>query len=187
MANKRIDELTAGTVGTTILSADVVETIHDPAGTPASYKATLLQLLLAADNPCCSVSLSSAQALTTGVAAALVLDAADTYDTDAMHDPASNNTRVIAKTAGAFLFAGDAIFAGSAVGIALLVYKLNGTTQLAAQVDVLNSVSCAPALCLVQSYKLAVNDYIELLGYQTSGGNLNVTVATIQAHRIGKG
>ena len=46
----------------------------------------------------CQVVKSALQTLTTGVEAAVVWDGTDVFDTDAMHDPASNNTRMTIAT-----------------------------------------------------------------------------------------
>lgn len=94
------------------------------------------------------------------------------FDTDTIHDLAVNNSRLTCKTAGKYLIMGNVFWAGSATGSRFLRVRLNGTTLIA---EIRNSSSAggdsqiAPTL-----YDLAVNDYVEMVVYQSSGGALDV-------------
>ena len=46
---------------------------------------------------------SSLQSLTTSGTVVLAFDGSDTFDTDSMHDPATNNTRLTFNTAGVYV------------------------------------------------------------------------------------
>lgn len=188
MANKRIDELSAGTVGSTILSADVVEIIHDPAGTPASYKATLLQSLLAANNPAVSTSRTTTQSVATGFGSPtmVAMNVTDDFDTDVMHDTVTNNSRITCKTAGVFIFSADVAFDAAAAGNAYVIFFVNGVSVTGSQ-NMGNNATAGISIVFTKQIKLAVNDYVEVGVYQTSAGSLNVIGGDVQASRIAIG
>lgn len=188
MANVKVSDLAAGTVGSTILGTDIVETQHDPGGGgDASKKSTINQLGLAANTPGCSVSRTSTQSVADNTNTPVQFDVTDTYDTDTMHDPASNNTKITAKTAGIYLFTARVSMAAH-VGTAGLLCGLlvNGTTTydggIFADNNALGNILQAQA-----QIKLAVNDYVECTAAQFSGGSVNLTGATLQAIRVGIG
>jgi hypothetical protein len=115
---------------------------------------------------------NAAQSLTSGVVAALAFNS-ERFDTDAIHDTVTNNSRLTCKTAGVYVATVCASFAANATGQRALGIRLNGATELAwSEVP----ATAAEHTTLVTStiYVLAVNDYLEALGYQTSGGALNV-------------
>lgn len=119
----------------------------------------------------CRVSNSVGQALTTGVAAAVTFDT-EGFDTDAMHDPATNPTRLTAKTAGLYLVFGYVNFGANAVGIRQAYIRKNGAgVEAAININAAAAgTTQAPVSALVL---MAANDYVELVASQTSGGNLN--------------
>ena len=115
------------------------------------------------------------QALVTATFTALALNS-ERWDTDTIHDLAVNNSRLTCKTAGKYVICGNVEYAVSAAGTTRLAcIKLNGITFIAIQQQppVAGGV-LTTAVSVTTTYDLAVNDYIELVGYQDSGGNLNV-------------
>ncbi len=84
-----------------------MEIEHDPSVTPASKKSTINQLNLAANVPCCCAIRSSNQSISAGAVTAIQFNAADEFDTDSMHDPSSNNTKITVNTAGVYLLTGS--------------------------------------------------------------------------------
>lgn len=187
MADKTIGGLTAGAVGSTIVSADLIEIEHDPSGTPASKKGTLLQAHLAANVPCVSASRTSAQTIPNTTSTMIQFDVADDYDTDTMHDPSSNNTRITAITAGVYAFTAAVQWSTAATGAGYMYFRVNGTTQLIPQLTIPNSVSTPPNECVSVHLKMAANDYMEVGVYQNSGGNLDIIAASVQAVRVAIG
>jgi hypothetical protein len=120
---------------------------------------------------------NTTQSLTSGVATALALNS-ERFDqaggsASAMHDNSTNNSRLTCLYAGIYQIDGCVEFASNATGARRIWIKLNNTTFIDSALIVTGSgdthtlkVSCA--------YALAVNDYVELLASQTSGGALNV-------------
>ena len=121
---------------------------------------------------------TATQSLTTGVAAALVFNS-ERYDLDpnaAIHDTSSNTSRLVCRTAGKYLIGASVRFATNATGLRALDILFNGATIIAvaaqaafagAQVD----------MTISTVYDLAAGQYVEVRGYQTSGGALNVEAA----------
>lgn len=100
----------------------------------------------------------------------------EVYDTDDIHDTSTNNTRLTCKTAGKYIVTGSVQFQGSATaGRRTLRFLKNGTTNLSNSTDYAGAdAGYNPNLCISTLVNLEVNDYIELVVYQTTGGNLNV-------------
>jgi hypothetical protein len=95
------------------------------------------------------------------------------FDTDMIHDVTVNNTRLTCKTAGKYLIVAQARFALNATGFRRLQLKVNGSATIA-QFNVAASSADATELIVTTLWEMAVNDYVEVLAYQTSGGALNI-------------
>lgn len=100
--------------------------------------------------------------------------AGETYDTNTLHDTATNNSRITLKTVGKWLVIATVSFSGdSTTGRRGTLIRLNGST-------VAQTISApSPAgQTYVQSTTVvtasAVTDYVEMAAYQQSGGALNV-------------
>jgi hypothetical protein len=112
-----------------------------------------------------------------------------TFDTQSLdtEEPSDNMwvvgsaTRITFKTAGVYQVGGIATFAFNTSGFRAAVIRLNGTTDIAR-----HDQGSAPAAAINVGllphtlYSFAVNDYIELLAFQSSGGNLAYSVGTDQ-------
>jgi hypothetical protein len=123
--------------------------------------------------PCARVSHNAAQSITTSGVPQFVAFNTEHYDTDTIHDTATNNTRLTCKTAGKYRIFAHVEWAASATGERQIELLVGGATVIAA---VLHAASpAAPTKQAVSTtYGLAVNDYVELRAYQTSGGALNI-------------
>jgi hypothetical protein len=94
-----------------------------------------------------------------------LLDTADMFDSGA-------NTRLTIKRAGLYVVAGEIAWEANSTGGRAVAIRLNGSTIIAdttcgnAEAHV-TAVSCATVR------KFALNDYIELIGIQYSGTNLD--------------
>lgn len=116
---------------------------------------------------------NAAQATTSTVWTVLAMNN-ERFDTDACHDNATNNSRLTCKTAGKYVIGGTFVMDASAGGARRAIeVRLNGASILA-----MNFAPVAGAYAIAANvetvYDLAVNDYVELLAYQDSGGDLNV-------------
>jgi hypothetical protein len=95
------------------------------------------------------------------------------YDTDDIHDVTTNNSRLTCKTAGIYAIDAGVQFAQNATGLREVGIKLNNTDFIKyIRVDA-NSAG-SHYISLSAQYALEVNDYIEVVVKQTSGGVLNI-------------
>jgi hypothetical protein len=100
------------------------------------------------------------------------------YDTDTIHDTAANTGRLTAKTAGKYHIAGSVMFAANGTGARGISIRLNGTTTVAlVRVPAVGGGTDVTALTIDTVYDLALNDYVELVAYHTSGSSLNVSAS----------
>ena len=114
--------------------------------------------------------------LTTATWTSIALAGTDRFDTDAFHDPATNNSRltVPAAKAGKYMIGGNASFAGSATGERAARIYLNNTTVIAGELRTAVADAALPTrINIVTLYDLAVADYVELQQWQDSGGSIN--------------
>lgn len=136
---------------------------------------------------CVRVHHSTTQSLgTSGTEAALAFDTED-FDTDTMHDTATNNSRLTATTAGKYAIIGEAEFAGNVTGLRRVRIRLNGSggTNLNIQTTMaLGNAGIATSLTVADSYNFSANDYVELIARQDSGGALNVNACSFSMYRI---
>lgn len=119
---------------------------------------------------------NTTQSITTATVTALSLNS-EHYDTDTIHDLVTNNSRLTCKTAGIYEVIGMVGFAANATGWRASAIRLNGTTYLAQERRMNIGAADAAYLQVVTRWPLIVNDYIELMVEQTSGGALS-TVRT---------
>ena len=124
--------------------------------------------------PCARVYKSSNQSIADVTEESLIFDGAERFDTDAIHDLATNPSRLTCKTAGKYAIWAHLSIAYNATGYRYAFIRLNGTTYIAGC-----SQGLVPGnpidISLTTLYDLAVNDYVEVRVYQNSGGALNVT------------
>lgn len=117
---------------------------------------------------------SAVQTFTTGNDAAVTLNS-ERFDGNTMHDTTTNTSRLTAKRAGKYLITAQMQWVANATGVRILRIKLNNTTNIAQVVQVAISGSVAEQV-VSTIYNLAVNDYVEMVGNQNSGGNLDNVV-----------
>lgn len=116
------------------------------------------------------------QSSTTSTQLACALNS-ERFDTDAIHDTSTNNSRMTCKTAGKYDIKGHMAFAANATGLREIAIRLNGTTLIALDNRISVSASRVTGLTIATTYDLVVNDYVELIAFQDSGGALNVVNA----------
>jgi hypothetical protein len=128
--------------------------------------------------------LTANQSLTSGTYTAIGL-AGENYDTESIHDTATNNSRLTCKTAGRYFVEGTLTWAGSTAGSTRIGRIVSNGVTLQDEMFV-----APPAAAVSVSNKvgrivsLAVNDYVELFGMQDTGGALNVIAASFGMFRI---
>lgn len=140
----------------------------------------------------CSAYSSTAQTLSNATFTAITYDTED-YDTGAIHSVSSNTSRMTVPPGGAGLweFLVGLTFDANATGGRLVRFYKNGSALTYGQVSVpVNSGSFGTAVNSVIHASLVDGDYIEVFGYQTSGGNLdigtpaNLQYTTLQCKRL---
>lgn len=121
----------------------------------------------------CRVYKSLSQIISNSTWTAITFDS-ELFDTDTIHSVSSNTSRLTCKTKGVYTISGHIEFAEDdpAVGYRAVAIKLNGTTYIAKVDKELCNIN--PCFSITTLYELAVNDYVELFVYQTSGAALDV-------------
>lgn len=128
---------------------------------------------------------ATAQSIGTGSNTAISLNEADSFDTDGFHETVTNPTRVTipASMGGIYLIVGSVAWAASATGNRILFPRLNGTTALNG--TTVNGVATNTlSQTIVDVQNLSAADYIELVVFQSSGGNLNVSSSSLTLIKI---
>lgn len=99
----------------------------------------------------------------------------EAYDTSAMHDNSTNNTRITVGTTGYWLAEACITFAASALGTERIVeFYLSGSVPLE-RTHAVFSATADTSVTLSCVFHLTSGDYIECRVYQDTGGALNIT------------
>src|SRR5262245_8790974 len=123
------------------------------------------------NGPTARVYHNTTQSISDSTVTAVSLNS-ERFDTDTIHDNSTNNSRLTCKTAGKYLIIANVGFASNATGYRSVAIRLNGSTYIAStQVTAINGATTRLAPSTL--YALAVNDYVEAIVFQTSGGALN--------------
>jgi hypothetical protein len=95
------------------------------------------------------------------------------YDTDNFHSTSTNTSRITIPSgkAGKYLITGKLNFNSNATGYRQIAIYKNGSSLSYNAFAVVNGN--VTGVTIVSLDSLAEGDYLELFGYQTSGGNLN--------------
>lgn len=119
---------------------------------------------------------SSSQTLVSGEDTAIVFDAED-YDTNAIHDNSTNNTRLTCKTAGKYQVSGMLVYANSSTGYRLAYIRMTrGSTVTYQALSNMPAINGDATFVNISSIiELQVDDYLELVGRHTQGSNCSVT------------
>lgn len=121
-----------------------------------------------------------AQSFATGnTTTAMTWDTED-FDNDNMHSTVTNPSRITATTAGRYHFGGGIAWSANATLRRGSWYRINGTSVTPSGETMLQSTSSGVAALPVRAitYFLNAGDYVEVIGYQESGGALSTNVAT---------
>lgn len=133
------------------------------------------------DPPACSVYNSTNQTTTTATVPALAADS-EHFDNDSMHSTSSSNSRITVQTPGRYLFIGRVAYVANSTGWRFIEFLVNGTglhrlTNSRPEPTGTLSTNLSGSATLV----LAAGDYVELRAYQSSGGNLDVSLKEFTA------
>jgi hypothetical protein len=140
--------------------------------------------------PMCRVVSTGDTAIAHNTFVAESFDGTEAFDTDSMHDPSSNPSRITINTAGVYLITGNVLWQLNTNGSRQLWIRLNGSTYIAG-----NDARCDASYDMPQVvttlYEFAANDYVELVLRQDSNVSLNSKTAasyaaTFQALWVGQ-
>lgn len=131
--------------------------------------------------PRVSVYKSASQSITDNTNTLLTwnLELYDPYATPA-HDNATNNSRLVAAETGLYLVKHKLVWGASVTGQRQWQYRLNaagsptGGALVASIAEDSTSSTIGKRQWNAQDVPLTAGDYLELFGFQTSGGALNV-------------
>jgi len=114
---------------------------------------------------------------------------AESFDTDAMHDNAVNNSRLTINTAGTYIFGFDGRWENDGAGFRRIQLRKNGTTVVGEQHT--QNVGGATEMFQCVTFPIQeaiVTDFFEILVFQNSGGALDMEAAapnpTFWTHRL---
>lgn len=128
--------------------------------------------------PCVRAVWSANTSIPNDGVAAVAFGGTDEYDTDTMHNPAANNTRITFNTAGVYDVGGWWVMAADADGARGIYIQKNGTTIIAQKKITTACFGGAPndAMEISTTAKFAAADYVELFAQNIAAGvALNVT------------
>jgi len=101
---------------------------------------------------------------------------AEEFDSHSQHDNSTNPERLTCVKAGTYLITGQVSFAANATGNRDALLRVNGTNYVG-QTRYLTMASGSTSVPVFAMVELAVDDYVELIGRQDSGGALDLYYA----------
>jgi hypothetical protein len=127
----------------------------------------------------CSVYHNTTQSIASGTNQTVIFNS-ELYDTDAMHDNVTANSRITINTPGLYIVTSNLTFTNtSATGTREIKLAINGvlpTTQNAVQKRSASSDGAASndRISLSTILSLNLSDYVEVFASQSSGGPMNL-------------
>jgi hypothetical protein len=91
---------------------------------------------------------------------------------DTMHDNSTNNSRLTCRYAGVYEITAHAVWNAAVSGLTFIQLFLNGATVIAK--DGFATGVDYRYMSITTVYPLAVNDYVQVIVNQTSGGAVNI-------------
>jgi len=133
--------------------------------------------------PAVQATKSVAQSIANATVVTLTWDV-ENFDTDIMHDNATNTSRLIAKTAGKYAIALYVAFSSNSTGIRYLDVVINGVALAGKQV--IPNAGGTDHMSLASVAQLNPNDYVEARVLHTAGTSINVdTPSLITMYKVG--
>jgi len=123
-----------------------------------------------------------AQSINSGTLTALTFDT-EAYDTGTpssnMHDTGSNTSRLVCRVAGLYYIHATFAMANAGIHNAYPSIRLNGTTLIPGSCnEIVPDQNGVDSHTLAVNYRLAVNDYVEVMMYHDLGSAINTFINT---------
>ena len=120
----------------------------------------------------CRVLKTANQSLTTSITTTITWDS-EAHDPYAMHDNVTNNSRITVPYSGYYMITPELSYAANGTGLRLVIVCVNGVEV--GRPAVANATATTPTVAsLAIARYLNANDYVEIQGWQNSGGALNL-------------
>lgn len=132
-----------------------------------------------ANRPACRVHNSASQTISNNTLTAITFNS-ERYDTATMHSTVTNTSRITIPVAGIYNIVGSVEWPANGTGTRQALIRVNGSTTIAGSTAPGNAAASSPNTVGTQ-YKFAVNDYVELMVFQNSGGNLDAQLNANQS------
>ena len=154
-------------------------------GWGAAVNTNFAAIQAALNNPTCRCGYSSSTSITNNTyAVAIAFDGTDAFDTDSMHDPSSDNSKIFINTTGIYLVGGMVSFALNGSGRRYLELFTNGSAVITnTQVDP-DTDGNPTNIGISTIWSFSAGDWVQLRAYQNSGGNLATQNANFWAVRV---
>lgn len=145
--------------------------------TGATYEADITDAVNFLTNPPIATLLQtvSTQTLTTATWTTITWDnpaSTNMVDTYGGYNPGSSTSRYTAQVAGTYRFMGLVNMSNNTTGLRAARFLKNGASIQGSSTRMNPSPSAGTTMVTEWDIPMLVNDYVELQGYQASGGNL---------------
>ena len=130
-------------------------------------------------------SRTTTQSISDSTSTVIAFNAADVFDTHAMHDTVTNNSRITIKAAGKYLFFTTFVWEQNIVFDRLQGFMKNGAADYLSYSIQAGNSAFAIYTTLTAIASMAVNDYVEVEVYQNSGSSLNIDATVTPGCRFG--
>ena len=119
---------------------------------------------------------SALQSIPNATYTSVAFDAADTYDTNSFHDPASNNTRITIPAGGTgyYQIFGMITWVPASDHLGVMNFYKNGSSVMSFNIIATGNSSYQQAQFMTDVQYLTAGDYIEIRVYQNLGSAINV-------------
>lgn len=138
----------------------------------------------------CRVVKTTNQSIASGGAGTTISWDSEVHDPYTMHDNVTNNSRITVPYSGYYMIEAELVYAANATGLRMALICVNGAET--GRTAIPNATVNAPTVPTITIFRyLNANDYVEVLGWQNSGGPLNVlytaTPSTFGLYYLGAG
>lgn len=123
------------------------------------------------NTPACGVTHSANQSITDNTETTVAFDT-ERFDTNAMHDNVTNNSRITINTAGVYIVTFTGRFATAAdYDLVTFRLKLNATTNIGVHSQRGTGLNTFQQFTVTRTYKFVVTDFVEATVYQDNTAN----------------